>query len=388
MKSKLAVGFPVFLAATNMRAGLVLIGPLIPIIEKYFHLSTTQISLLAAIPLICFAGSSLVMGFVSRLGSSNRIITWALTSLSIALIARAFTGVYGLYAFSLLMGISIAVMNYEIPAWVKEHAPNDAGFMTGVYVTIMGIVASISVAISVPIAEHSSLSWKASMIPWMTISVISAFYWSMKMKSNGGIKVHKAPHFWKSKAFKNPMAWALVFFFGFESMAFYATATWFPTLLTTKGLTLSGAAIAVSISGLIGSGVGLAVPHFIEKLKDPRLAIVLISAGMTFSFFMITVQSGAILLLWLSLSNIGISIVFPIALMLCGMKSDSPEATRNMSTMMQSSGYILSSTGPIFMGTLHDHFHSWNAAMYGVVVLCLIQMVTGWIVGKPSKIDY
>lgn len=387
MVNKLRVGFPIFLASINMRAGFVLIGPLIPILKDHFNLTTNQISLLAAIPLICFAGSSLIMGYVSRLGSSNKIITWALTVLSIALVARAFTGEIGLFLFSFALGVAIAVMNYEIPAWVKEHAPNDSGFMTGIYVTIMGVFAAISVAISVPLAESSSLSWRMAMVPWMVLAILSALYWKMKMKSTGEVVLNKTPHFWSSKAFRNPIAWALVLFFGFESMAFYATATWFPTLLTTKGFTLSHAAIAVSVSGLIGSGVGIAVPHYIEKLRDPRIAIVLISAMMTFSFFMISVQEGMILLLWLSLSNIGISIIFPIALLLCGSKSDSPEATRNISTMMQSLGYILSSAGPLFMGTLHDHFNSWDAAMYGVVVLCLLQLVTGWIVGKPSKIE-
>ena len=371
-----------------MRAGLVLIGPLIPILKSHFDLSTTQISFLAAIPLICFAGSSLIMGYVSRLGSSNKIITWALITLSVALIARAFTGEVGLFVFSFLMGISIAVMNYEIPAWVKEHAPNDSGFMTGIYVTIMGIFAAISIAISVPLAELNSLTWKMAMLPWIVVAILSAIYWKLKMNSGGEVVVKKTPHFWQSKAFKNPIAWALVFFFGLESMAFYGTATWFPTLLTTKGFTLREAAVAVSISGIIGSAVSIAVPHYVEGLKDPRWAIVLVSAVMTLGFFMITVQEGAILLLWLTISNIGISIVFPIALLLYGAKSDSPEATRNLSTMVQSLAYILSSTGPLFMGTLHDHFNSWDAAMHGVVVLCLLQLVTGWIVGKPSKIAY
>jgi CP family cyanate transporter-like MFS transporter len=388
LKSKLSLGFPVFLASVNMRAGLVLIGPLIPILKEYFGLSNTQLSLLAAIPLICFAGSSLIMGFVGKLGSSNRIITWALITLSIALIARAFTGEIGLFVFSFFMGISIAVMNYEIPAWVKEHAPNDSGFMTGIYVTIMGIFAAISIAITVPLAESSSLSWRMSMIPWIVVSVLSAVYWKLRMRSGGAVMAKKSPYFWQSKAFKNPIAWALVFFFGLESMAFYGTATWFPTLLTTKGFTLRDAAVAISISGLIGSGVSIAVPYYVEKLKDPRMAIVLVSAIMTLGFFMITVQEGQILLLWLTISNIGISIVFPIALLLYGAKSDSPEATRNLSTMVQSLAYVLSATGPLFMGVLHDRFNSWDAAMYGVVALCILQLITGWIVGKPSKIAY
>jgi CP family cyanate transporter-like MFS transporter len=130
-----------------MRAGLVLVGPLIPILKNYFNLSNSALSILAGLPILCFAATSLVMSKVAKLGSSNRIIKLALTALTIAMIGRATTGLIGLYFFALCMGLAIAVMNYELPAWVKEHAPNDSGYLTGVYVTIMGLAAAVSVAI-------------------------------------------------------------------------------------------------------------------------------------------------------------------------------------------------------------------------------------------------
>ena len=165
-------------------------------------------------------------------------------------------------------------------------------------------------------------------------------------------------------------------------------STWFPTILTTKGFTLKEAAIAVSISGLIGSAVGLAVPHYVAKIKDQRLIIALVTLLSTVSFFMITIQSGRILYLWLTLSNIGISIIFPIVLMQSGFKSDSPEATRNLSTMFQSLGYMLSATGPYILGKVYDSSGSWDTAMHVVVGITFIQLFFGIVVGKPGKVEY
>lgn len=379
---------PIFLASLSMRAGLVLIGPLIPILKKYFDLSNSAVALLAGIPIICFAGTSIFMKQVAKLGSSNRIIKWALTTLSIALIARTFTGLAGLYVFTVLMGISIAVMNYEIPAWVKKHSPNETGLITGIYVTLMGIAGSISVAVSVPLAEMNTWGWRYAMFPWIAVAALTAIYWWLGVKPEPMEERKVAEYFWRSKAFKNPIAWSLAFFFGTESLTFYATATWFPTILTTKGFTLRDAAIAVSISGLIGSAVGLAVPHYVAKFLDQRLIIVVITLLSTFSFFMITVQSGASLYLWLILSNISISIVFPIVLMQSGFKSDSPEATRNLSTMFQSIGYTLSATGPFLLGRVYDSTGSWNKAMYVIVGITFVQLFFGIIVGKPNKVEY
>lgn len=379
---------PIYLAAVNMRAGLVLIGPLIPILKEYFELSNSALSILAGLPILCFAATSLIMSKVVKLGSSNRIIKLALTVLTIAMIGRTTTGLVGLFFFTMVMGLTIAVMNYELPAWVKEHAPNDAGYLTGVYVTLMGLAAAVSVAISVPLAEINSLSWRMSMIPWIMIAILTTIYWWLKRDPRPSKDDFEMPSFWRSKAIKNPIAWALVCFFGLESMTFYATATWFPTILTTKGFTLSSAAILISLSGIIGSLVAVIFPHYFQKSTSQRAMLIGTSLFTAFSFFMITVQTGWVLFVWLTFSNIGISIAFPLALMMAGLKSITPEATRNLSTMMQAFGYLISATGPFFMAMLYEFSGNWDIAIYGVVVICLLQAGASYIVGKPKKIEY
>ena len=386
MKSRLRTGLPIFLAALNMRAGLVVISPLIPILKEHFDLSTNAISLLAGIPIFCFAATSLLMGQVSKLGSSNRIIKWALTVLAIALCARTFTGLVGLYLFSFIMGISIAVMNYEMPAWVKEHAPDSTGFMTGVYTTLMGITAAIATAVSVPLAQLNSLSWQLAMIPWIAIALVISIYWWRRIDATPALEHVKPAHFWRSRAFRDPVAWALVLFFGIESMVYYATATWLPTILLTKDFSLRGGAIAVSVSGLVGSLVGLTVPHYVGKFADKRLFLVGASLLTALSFLAVGLLSGSIVILWLCLSNIGISICFPLSLMLAGTKTSSSEATRNMSTMMQSIGYVLSAMGPALLGWFYETSGNWNTALFGIVGLTLVQLIMGWIVGKPTFI--
>jgi len=386
MRDRIRTGLPIFLASINMRAGLVLIGPLIPILKVYFDLSNTALAILAGIPMLCFAASSLIMNYVAKLGSSNTIIRVALFSLTIGLIARAFTGLPGLYLFTFVIGIAIAIMNYEIPVWVKEHAESSAGFMTGVYVTIMGVFAAISIAITVPLAELNFLEWRMSMVPWMAFAIFTSIYWWQQVPRTRGVQSAEAVHFWRSWLFRKVEAWALVLFFGFESMTFYATATWLPTLLTEKNFTLAQAALAVSLSGLIGSLVGLTAPHYISKLTDQRLVLAAISILSAISFFMISLQSGSILLLWLILSNVGISIAFPMALLLSSTKTVSPEDTRILSTMMQSIGYILSASGPFLMGKVFEISASWNVALIAVAVVCILQMFMALIVGKPGNI--
>ena len=387
MKSKFRTGAPIFLAAINMRAGLFLISPLIPIIKERFDLSITEISLLAGIPIFCFATTSLVSGQVAKIGSSNRIIKWALTTLAFALLARTFTGLVGLYLFSIVMGMAIAVLNYELPVWVKEHASKDAGFMTGVYSTLMGLTGALAIAISVPLAELNSLSWQMAMLPWVGLAFVGAIYWWRKAETEASQKTAKPIHFWRSPAFKNPIAWALVAFFGIESMVFIAAATWLPTILLIKDFTLREGAYAVAIAGVVGSLAGLTVPHYIGKYQDKRVFLVGASLLTAVAFFGISFSSGIVVLPLLCLVHIGFSICFPMCLMLTGTKTTTPEATRNMSTMMQSIGYAISAVGPGLLGWLYESFGNWNTALLGLVALTMVQTVMGWIVGKPTLIS-
>jgi CP family cyanate transporter-like MFS transporter len=386
MLLKVRAGFPIFFAALNMRAGLVLMAPLVPIISEYFALSKIQMSVLLSIPIIAFSSSSLIMGYLGRRASSDRIITLALLFLTIGLALRIFTGVYGLFLFTALIGVSIAVMNYEIPVWVKLHTPESSGLVTGIYVTLMGVGAAIATAISVPIAESTDLSWKLSMAPWVLLSVAATLYWLTKRRQYSFRSTTEFAPFWKTKAIKSPIAWSLVFFFGLESMTFYGSASWLPTILTTKDFTLREAGVAIAFSGLLGSAVGLFFPHWIAKFKDQRLLLALISALTGFSFIMMTFQDGKILILWLCLSNIGISMAFPACLLLASMKSDSPEMTRTLSTMMQSLGYIISAAGPIYVGTFFEATSSWNVALIAIAGISGLQLLVGLIVGKPNKL--
>ena len=386
-KEKLRTGFPIFFAAVNMRGGIVLIAPLVPILKDYFNLSNFAISLLAGIPVLCFSGSAIFMPRIARLGSSNRIIKIALTTLTIGLIARAITGLPGLYLFTFLIGIAIAIMNYELPTWVKEHAPEDTGFMTGVYVTVMGIFAGISVAVAVPLAHLNSWSWRMSMVPWIVLAIFASIYWNTRKDHVKTIEEKVTKPFWKSKAFKNPIAWALMLFFGLQSVTFYATSTWLPTILTTKGFNLGEGALYLSVAGIIGSVIGLTAPHHLNKIKDKRPILVSLAALQILGFFMMTIQTGPILFVWMIVTNIGLSIQFPVSLMLAGVKSTSLEGTRTLSTMMQSLGYLIAAAGPAFMASLFDLTSSWNWALGGIMFICFIQLLVSMVVGKESVID-
>jgi MFS transporter, CP family, cyanate transporter len=388
VKEDIRAGWPIYLIAINMRAPIIMIGPLLPILKSDFDLSTLSQSVLTSISVVAFSLMALVMHRVNRLGSTNQVLTLSAIFLFLGLFFRTVSGVFGLFLFSLVIGISIAILNFMLLVWVKENASKGSGYITGIYAAIMGTCGSLAVAAAVPLAEISNLSWRISMIPAIAVAFIVALIWFFKFRD---------PHFkaatpiesqsiLRNPLFKSPAAWAVALYFGCQSMMFYSTATWIPTILLTKGFSLSQAGVALAVATFIGSIVGIFVPHFASMRADARPLLAAISLLNIGSFAAVALDSGPRVIIWLILGNIGLFISFPISLLLCVTRSSSADGTKYLSIMSQSVGYLLAAVAPLIMGVIFDITLDWSMALAFIVFLACVQLISGLFAGKPGEI--
>jgi CP family cyanate transporter-like MFS transporter len=383
-------GWPVYLIAINMRAPIIMIGPLLPILKVDFNLSTVSQSVLTGISVFAFSLMALVMHQVNRLGSTNQVLTLSAVLLSIGLFSRMVSGFYGLFIFSLVIGISIAVINFMLPVWVKENSAQGSGYITGIYAAIMGVCGSLAVAAAVPLAKLTHYSWRLSMAPATVLALGVALIWLFKFRETKTATedVIKGQSILKHPLFKSPSAWAVALFFGCQSMMFYSTATWIPTILLTKGFTLSEAGVALASATFIGSIAGIFVPHLASMREDARPLLAAISLVCIGAFAAIALDSGPRIILWLILGNISLFISFPLSLLLCVTKSSSPEQTKYLSIMSQSIGYFLAAIAPLLMGVIFEITLNWDLTLVFIMVLGLIQLLSGFFAGKPGKIKF
>ena len=386
-REAIRIGLPIFITAINMRAGLTIMSPLYPILKEQYQLSSFQLSFLTSLSVLCFAGSAFLMPLVGKIGGTNKVIAWALTVLSAAIFLRAIGNVPMLFISSITVGIAIAVLNFSLPVWVKENAPDHSGLLTGIYITIMGTFAALSVAVAVPLAEASQWGWRLSMIPWLVIGVISSTWWvfrNSKLQDSGHMQVSAKFH---TALFRKPGAWSIAIFFGLQSMLFYGTATWLPTILVSKGYTLSHAGLVVSITGLLGSLVGITAPHYASKLKNIRTLLFLLGLMVSASFVALIFDSGWRLIIWLLISNIDLSVTFPLSLLLTVTRSIDAGETRSLSIMAQSIGYLMAAFAPGIVGAIFDSTLSWGIALFVPVALGIALAVVGYFAGKAEKIE-
>ncbi len=379
-------GLPIFIAAVNMRAGITVMNPLIPILRDEYHLSSVQLSFLTSLPVLCFAASAFLMPLAGKIGSTNRIIATSLSVLTGAMIIRATGNLATLYISSLAVGIAIAILNFVLPVWVKEHAPQYSGLITGIYIAIMGIFAALSMAVAVPLAEATGFGWRMAMVPWIVLGLISAAWWivaNRRDKSAVPLQISRAFHW---ILLKDISAWSIAVFFGLQSMLFYGTATWLPTILVSKGFVLSHAGFIVSITGFIGSLVGIVAPHYASKIADLRPLLLVISAAVIVSFSALIVDHGWHLIIWLSIANICMSTTFPIAMLLTVTRSADAAETRSLSIMSQFIGYVMAATAPGLLGAAFDSTGNWNVALAIPIGIGVVLSGVALIAGRPEKI--
>ena len=387
MKNTFKQGLPIFAISSNMRAGLILIGPLLPILKQEYGISVFTESILAATPLLCFSLSAILMRSISRLGNTNRVISYAITLLTLSLFLRTTFDIASILIFSITLGISVAVLNYMLPVWVKENGTSNSGLLTGIYASVMGSCAAISLAITAPLAEASSYTWRLAMLPWFIIGALTALWWWIKIPSSSVSDVVESKEsFWANPLFKSSSAWSITLMFGLLNMIHYASATWLPTILITKGFTLVNAGILVAVATLVGSLLSLAVPHFASKQKDFRLVLIVFSIFLAVSYFAISIDTGMSLWVWVILGNIGVYVTFSIALFLVVFRAADAAKTKSLSIMMQSVGYVMATVSPIVLGRLFDITGNWDRALYFIVGLAALQVLVAVKAGSNEKV--
>jgi len=385
-RSALRKGLPIFVAAINMRAGLTIMGPLFPILKEQYDLSAFQLSFLTSLSVICFAASAFLMPLVARIGGTNHVVAAMLSALTLSILLRTIGNISLLFLSSVAIGIAIAILNFTLPVWVKENTPNHSGLLTGVYITILGLFASLAVAVAVPLAEATTWGWRFSMVPWFIIGAISSIWWLLRVKRVQEPKHMDVTAKFHRTVFKQKGAWSIALFFGLQSMVFYGTASWLPTILVTKGFSLKDASLAVAVSGLIGSMIGIATPHYLSKSKHLRVILLALGLVISVSFTAVIVDSGNRLFLWLVISNIALSTTFPMSLLLTVLRSADANQTRSLSIMSQSVGYVMAAMAPGLVGAIFDSTQNWSKALLVPVFIGIALGVVGFFAGKSEKI--
>ena len=379
----------IVLVSFNLRPAITAVGPLVDFIQKDLNLSHSSIGLLTSLPLLAFF---IVSPFVPRLAS--RISNELSMIIGLALIiAGSFLRSYILspailFLGTFLIGVGIGICNVLLPSIVKEKFPEKVGMMTSVYSTAMGIFASLASGLSVPLAVNQGFGWQGSLAVWMVPAILALILWIYLSKDNRSNHAELAVQNTGSKRiWKSPLAWLVALFFGFQSLLFYATVTWFPEILVAKGYDLATAGWLLSLLQIIGLPASFIVPVLAEKFRSQTwLAFSLgIMSALGYGALLVS-SSHVVILISLVLIGVPLSGSFALGLTFLAMRAKNSRDSSELSGMAQSFGYLVSAVGPIFIGLVYDWTHSWVVPLIILVLVSVLVSGFGFGAGRDKYV--
>jgi CP family cyanate transporter-like MFS transporter len=362
------------------------IGPLVDELKRVEGLSLFQVGLLTSIPVVCFGlGAFASPALVKRL-TLNRAMMWVLVALLIASVLRLVGGFVPLMTFTVIIGLAIAVGNVLIPTIVREQFPDKLALITGVYVTLLAISASLSASIAVPTSDYLG-GWRMALAIWLlpTLAAIIFWYPVSKVSKHSEVTTEVTHSEERRAVLRSPLAWAIVAFFGLQSTGFYALLNWLPSLLIDRGYTPVEAGTLLGLCTSIGIPTGFLIAMVIRRFKSLSVLAVVVSA-FTLSGLVILWLEPRQAVLACVVTGFGFAATFPLSLTLVGSRASTSTQTTQLSALSQGWGYLIAAVGAFIFGYLKDVTGDWTSSLSVMIALTAIQLVAGAFAGRDQKI--
>ncbi|WP_416874718.1 CynX/NimT family MFS transporter [Kitasatospora sp. SC0581] len=376
----LVLGF--VLLSLNTRVAFGQIGPLAPVAGW----GPGTVTLLALLPPLCMGLFAPLGALARRRLGEERGLFWASVLLLAGAVLRT-AGLPGLYAGTVLVGVAVAVVNVLIPVFVRARfAPRRIGTMTGVYALSMGAGSAVVAALVAPVA--GTWSWQAAIAIAVVPAALAAAGLAPQLRVARTPAGPVAPA-GRRRIGRTALAWSLTAFFGVQTLVFYATLAWLPTVLVDAGLsrTTAGTDQAVLILGLAVGG--FLAPTLAAARSDQRPHILGVAAVCVLGLLGLVLTPAGGAPLWAAVLGIGMGGGQALAAVLFARRGTDPDHVAALSTMAQTWGYLLAATGPALASALHTVSGSWAApllAMAGLVAVgCVLGLRAGRAVTKPRR---
>jgi CP family cyanate transporter-like MFS transporter len=143
----------------------------------------------------------------------------------------------------------------------------------------------------------------------------------------------------------------------------------------------------VALLVLVQLPVALAVPSLATRMRHQRPLVCVIVGCTAAGFLGVLLSPTHPAALWVILIGLGQGAAFPLSLTFLVLRTHSHRETAQLSTMMQSIGYLIAGLGPLVFGALHAATNSWRGPLIFVLVLFVPELVVGLRAASPGYVD-
>ncbi len=378
------------LLATNMRAPIVALGSIAPVVQEALGISETQIGWLGAVPMLTFAIGALISPAIGkRFGLENTLIAMV-ALLTFGMVLRSVIPIWiGFLSGTLLLTLAIGFANTLAAPVIKQRTPKHIPLITGLFSLTMTVSAGIVAGVVLPLSE--SIGWQWSLGGWSLLGLFALAIWVFLRLRLGSShhQIAAAPLASESNLsmWRTAFAWQIAVFMGLQSLLFYTVASFLPSIYISKGLSAVTAGQMGSVFQFMAPLSILSLTWLVNRGRPIQALAVLAAVLNVIGVLGLSYLSVDLAWLWAALMGIGCSAIFTLSMMLFSLRTYTTNQSSELSGMAQFVGYLLAFFGPLGTGWLHEATDSWDLPLLLILILMVINVVIAWLVSRPIMVD-
>jgi CP family cyanate transporter-like MFS transporter len=374
----------VVLAAFNFRTAVTSVGAILAELRLGLGMPEAVAGLLTSLPVLAFAGLGALAPRLARRFGPRALLTSALLTMSIGLIARAWAPNTALFLlFSLLALAAGAVGNVAVPVIVKRYFPDRIGVMTTAYSTMLAVGAAFAAATTAPI-DRLTGDWRIALAVWAVPALIAIgpwLLWKPAPAAGGSAPIGRLRGVRRSR-----LAWMMLLVFGCQSAIAYILMGWSTTILVADGMSAAAAGSMLGLLTIVQIPLSVVVPILTVRWGPRPVFLILMSCYPPAIAGLWLDGGGPLTWLWMALFGIGTS-VFPLVLTLFGLRARTPAGTSALSSFAQSGGYLIAGAGPLAVGWVYGLTGSWSVPFGLIAALAAALFCAGLYVIRERYIE-
>ena len=378
------------LLATNMRAPIVALGSIAPVVKDALDISEFQIGWLGAVPMLSFAVGALISPAIGkRFGLENTLIAM-IGLLTVGMIIRTAIPTWsGFLIGTLLLTLAIGFANTLAAPVIKQRTPQHIPLITGLFSLTMTTAAGIVAGVVLPLSEQ--VGWQWALGGWTILGVFAFVIW-LFLRVRLGSSNHQAviPAALGSSdisMWRTTFAWQIAIFMGLQSLLFYTVASFLPSIWVSKGLSAVSAGQMGSVFQFMAPVSILSLTWLVNRGRPIQALAVFAAVLNVVGILGVSYLSTDLAWLWSGMMGMGCSAIFTLSMMLFSMRTYTTNQASELSGMAQAVGYVIAFFGPLGTGWLHETTGSWSVPLFIMLILMIVNVVIAWLVSRPVMVD-
>ncbi|MFT3797966.1 CynX/NimT family MFS transporter [Microbacterium sp.] len=379
----------VILVAFSLRSAVASLSPLIGHIARDFPVSSVVLGLIGTAPPLCYAVFGIVTPALERRFGLERLATLSMVVIAIGLLTRSLApDALVLLLATALVFAAVGTGNILLPPLVKKYFPDRLGLMMTLYSTTMAVATFLPPLFAVPIADAAG--WRFSLSLWAVFAVAAIVPWvvmAVRERAAAPVEVEETDAGALGRMWRIPLAWMLMIGFAVSGVLAYTSFAWLPVILTdVAGVSAAEAGGMLSLFAILSLPGSMLVPLIVVRFGAVRavfaVAITCGFIGLGGLLFAPTVAP------WLWVGVFGLSgSLFPLSLVLLGIRARTHEGAVALSGFVQSVGYAVVAVFPVGIGVVHDLTGSWTIPLVVLLVVVAAAIAPAIVVAHPRTVE-